>query len=566
MARSGTFLYLQALVSCVLFALAASECKLKERTLKEGEQFENCTQTCRCVYGSLNCQRKQCPSTQEFPISRCLQQNTRVPDGQCCSAPVCERCGASFFGPDCRERCGACASGRCHPKTGVCKRGTPLCKSGYIGNQCKEACGAGTWGHECQQNCSNNCVRGNQECDKRDGTCIGGCLPGFYGSLCEPAQSTIQLSTVVGIGVGIGLFILVIIVICTVICLYRRRARQDALSKRDSYLSPVALNNTSVPSRNFLGQTDDYEMPINVRNESIPVYSSPYPPVYCSMDIQDTEDELIYEMMLPRTNWNVSLADMEVSNTLMTQGNFGETRLALWNHNVDKSLCTHVGLKRFPGNGSDERKNLINGQLEKLRSLDRCINVLAVLGVSTDPNTGDSLLILECSERGSLLTYLKQNRFESSKKEELTEKRLTKLCQDVAYGMKYISSYSITNVDLAADTVLMDKFLNAKITGMVHFQEKDQTQDQVVVQASYSLTLYPPIQLFSVIGGGTVFLSSPGILTIPCYSWRWRYGVLMWEVFSLGETPYSDISVKDLLQKLESGCRLGHPADTRTMT
>lgn len=40
----------------------------------------------------------------------------------------------------------------------------------------------------------------------------------------------------------------------------------------------------------------------------------------------------------------------------------------------------------------------------------------------------------------------------------------------------------------------------------------------------------------------------------------------MWEVFSLGETPYADISVKDLLAKLESGCRLGHPSGTRTMT
>ncbi|XP_064597916.1 inactive tyrosine-protein kinase 7-like [Liolophura sinensis] len=368
-------------------------------------------------------------------------------------------CPLGRFGPGCAWECGGCATGRtsCKPQTGECPEAEPRCTPGHTGALCK-ACGAGTWGQECQLNCSNNCARGDQECDRRDGTCIGGCLPGFYGSLCEPAQSTMQLSTVVGIGVGMGLFILAIIVICTMIYLYcnQRKARKNALSRRDSYLSPVALNNGKAPSRGLsdVYRTGDYEIP-------------------------GEEDELIYEMMLPRTNWNVSLADMDVSNTVMTQGNFGESRLALWNHNVDKSLCTHVGLKRFPGNGSDQRKNLINGELEKLRSLDRCISVLAVLGTSTDPNTGDRFLILECTERGSLLTYLKQNRSESSEKEELTEKRLTKLCQDVANGMEHISSYSITNVDLAAETVLLDKYLNAKITGIVHFQEEDQTIDKV---------------------------------------------------------------------------------------
>lgn len=56
------------------------------------------------------------------------------------------------------------------------------------------ACMAGTWGVECQQNCSENCARGNLECDRRDGTCIGGCLPGFYGDLCESDQPSLRKS------------------------------------------------------------------------------------------------------------------------------------------------------------------------------------------------------------------------------------------------------------------------------------------------------------------------------------------------------------------------------------
>ena len=39
----------------------------------------------------------------------------------------------------------------------------------------------------------------------------------------------------------------------------------------------------------------------------------------------------------------------------------------------------------------------------------------------------------------------------------------------------------------------------------------------------------------------------------------WSFGVVMWEFFTLSETPYSDIETYDLLRKLLGGYRLKRP-------
>ena len=39
----------------------------------------------------------------------------------------------------------------------------------------------------------------------------------------------------------------------------------------------------------------------------------------------------------------------------------------------------------------------------------------------------------------------------------------------------------------------------------------------------------------------------------------WSFGVVMWELFTLSETPYSNIQSHNLLQKLLEGCRLNRP-------
>lgn len=48
-------------------------------------------------------------------------------------------------------------------------------------------------------------------------------------------------------------------------------------------------------------------------------------------------------------------------------------------------------------------------------------------------------------------------------------------------------------------------------------------------------------------------------LRFSSYSDVWSFGVVLWEFFSLGQEPYTDIDSQSLYQKLESGYRLDKP-------
>ncbi|ESO87364.1 hypothetical protein LOTGIDRAFT_175960, partial [Lottia gigantea] len=90
-------------------------------------------------------------------------------------------CSNRTYGKECEKFC-YCKDGvPCDYITGVCS--TEGCLPGYTGSSCNQKCPTRTYGRNCLQLCSNNCL--NLECNNMNGICIGGCKPGFKSELCN---------------------------------------------------------------------------------------------------------------------------------------------------------------------------------------------------------------------------------------------------------------------------------------------------------------------------------------------------------------------------------------------
>ncbi|GFO05130.1 multiple epidermal growth factor-like domains 10 [Plakobranchus ocellatus] len=94
-------------------------------------------------------------------------------------------CEDGTYGPDCNQPCSAnCVQSTdvCNSIDGVCNGG---CKPGYQAPLCNEPCPVGQFGLDCLQSCSDNCVGRENVCNHVTGECDSGCDPGYNTKQCN---------------------------------------------------------------------------------------------------------------------------------------------------------------------------------------------------------------------------------------------------------------------------------------------------------------------------------------------------------------------------------------------
>ncbi|KAM9311520.1 tyrosine-protein kinase ITK/TSK [Gastrophryne carolinensis] len=149
------------------------------------------------------------------------------------------------------------------------------------------------------------------------------------------------------------------------------------------------------------------------------------------------------------------------------------------------------------------------------------------------------LLVFEYMEHGSLNDYLLRN------KGTLSRTTALGMCQDVCEGMEYLETSNFIHRDLAARNCLVGESLVVKVSdfGMTRFVLDDQ------------YTSSPGCKF-------PVKWSAPEVLQYSRYSSKsdvWSFGVLVWEVFSEGKTPFEHLSNGDVTKEVLAGLRLFKP-------
>uniref|UniRef100_A0A1X7UA46 Receptor protein-tyrosine kinase n=1 Tax=Amphimedon queenslandica TaxID=400682 RepID=A0A1X7UA46_AMPQE len=200
--------------------------------------------------------------------------------------------------------------------------------------------------------------------------------------------------------------------------------------------------------------------------------------------------------------------------------------------------------------------------------LDECIimmsfdnlNVLPLIGVCLDLGPAP-YIIMPFMSRGSLLSYLKKERpnltVADTSEEDIilnVRKQLLSICLQVGNGMCYLASQRFIHRDLAARNCMID-------------------DDGIIKVADFGLSedIYSQ-NYFRQLEGSKDSSSSPVKLPLKWMALEsihdglfseksdvWSYGVLCWEVFSLGRVPYPGLDPVGVVELLNTGGRLYTP-------
>ncbi|XP_017283065.1 tyrosine-protein kinase STYK1 [Kryptolebias marmoratus] len=168
--------------------------------------------------------------------------------------------------------------------------------------------------------------------------------------------------------------------------------------------------------------------------------------------------------------------------------------------------------------------------------------VPAVLGVvSVQPPLA---LVVEEMKHRDLLGFLWECRQDNSSI-DMTEKRIFIMAGQVASALDYLHSQSCIHGNVAARSVLVGADLTAKLWGLGSAYRRSQASSGGAVEDMELRKWQAP----EVLAGRSVSQSSD----------VWSFGILIYEMVTLGDPPFANITATELLQYLQRGKYLKRP-------
>ncbi|XP_035713152.1 uncharacterized protein LOC110856673 isoform X2 [Folsomia candida] len=269
------------------------------------------------------------------------------------------------------------------------------------------------------------------------------------------------------------------------------------------------------------------------------------------------------------SKWEIPREDLLLDHVL-GEGEFGRVLKGMMR---TSNGTVHVAVKMLKVDETEGRHKSVRqefmAEFSLLKQLDHS-NVIKLLGASTS-NRCPPLLVMEYAEFGSLKSFLRKcRRVENINHVERSEggyeqgvrirnRNSAEVCDyfvtpqellgfswQIAKGMAYLSDMKMVHRDLAARNVLITK------TKMCKISDFGLTRD-IYVDDAYKKKSKDRVP---------VKWLAPECLTDELYTSKsdvWAYGILLWELTTMGSSPYPGIQTEHLYPLLDSGYRMQQP-------
>ncbi|XP_061765981.1 fibroblast growth factor receptor 2-like isoform X4 [Nerophis ophidion] len=268
-------------------------------------------------------------------------------------------------------------------------------------------------------------------------------------------------------------------------------------------------------------------------------------------------DDPIPEYDLPEDpRWEFSRDRLTLGKPL-GEGCFGQVVMAEA-LGIDKDKpkeALTVAVKMLKDDATEKDLSDLVSEMEMMKMIGKHKNIINLLGACTQD--GPLYVIVEYASKGNLREYLRARRppgMEYSydigrvSDEQLTFKDLVSCTYQVARGMEYLASQKCIHRDLAARNVLVTESNVMKIA------------DFGLARDVHNIDYYKK----TTNGRLPVKWMAPEALFDRVYTHQsdvWSFGVLMWEIFTLGGSPYPGIPVEELFKLLKEGHRMDKPGN-----
>ncbi|XP_056148314.1 fibroblast growth factor receptor 2 isoform X5 [Lampris incognitus] len=341
----------------------------------------------------------------------------------------------------------------------------------------------------------------------------------------------------------VGVFLIACMVVIVVVCRMRNTAKKPDFGGQ--------------PAVHKLSKQIPLRRQVTVSADSSSSMNSNTPLVRITTRRSSAHDEPIPEYDLPEDpRWEFARDRLTLGKPL-GEGCFGQVVMAEA-LGIDKDKpkeAVTVAVKMLKDDATEKDLSDLVSEMEMMKMIGKHKNIINLLGACTQD--GPLYVIVEYASKGNLREYLRARRppgMEYSydiarvSDEQLTFKDLVSATYQVARGMEYLASQKCIHRDLAARNVLVTESNFMKIA------------DFGLARDVHNIDYYKK----TTNGRLPVKWMAPEALFDRVYTHQsdvWSFGVLMWEIFTLGGSPYPGIPVEELFKLLKEGHRMDKPGN-----